>query len=168
MLHLRNAFISFFYVVFILNTTLLLTGCKNDSDYIGNVLVLPCDVPEDYSFCYVNIIKGNDCLTCSISSLYQWESVVHMVGREDILFLFIVEPEPGVSEESIRNALLKHPFYQPLYFDAEHLFLEQNPWLKESDEIEGFVVEMKSSKIVAEGNPMSSFSFLRLMRELSD
>lgn len=166
MLRLRKAL--YYYVVLLWGTTLLFPSCKNVPSYINKTLVLPCAVSEEYSFCYVNIIKGNDCLACSISSLYQWESIVRMVGREDMLFLFIVEPNPETSEESIRKALLKHPFNQPLYFDAEHVFIEQNPWLKQHDEIDGLVIEMKNFKIVAQGNPMKSLDFLRFMRELSD
>lgn len=86
---------------------------------------------------------------CSISTLYLWEDTLRMVGRDDIYYLFIIEPGPDDTEKKIQMALQRHAFHQTVFVDYDHSFLKRN-----------------TSRIIAIGDPMRSFGFLNTMRTL--
>ena len=145
----------------------VVSSCENNNS-IGTdkKIVLPCSVPDDCAYCYVYILREQDCSPCRVSSLYQWEDIIHLIGRDDIYYLFIVEPNPEDTEEELQKALKKRPFHRTVYIDYQQTFLNHNRWLKEDTQIDGFVIEMDKSKVIAIGNPMTSFEFMLSMHSL--
>ena len=133
---------------------------------IGEKVILPCDIPDDYSICFIHVIRGQDCSPCHVGTLYMWKETIKMVGREDCYYLFIVEPNPGDDEEAIWDAFLRHPIQYPLYIDSDHYLLEHNIWLKNNNEIDGFVISPQDSRVITIGNPMTSFEFLKTLKSL--
>ena len=157
-----------FYRISLLVVLILVSSCAHTQPKgIEETVILPCSIPNDYTYCYIYVLREQECSPCSISALYQWEDIIRLIGRDDIYYLFIVEPNPEDNEETIQEALLRRPFHRTVFVDYQHTFLEKNRWLKNNAQIEGFLIEMDKNKVIAVGNPMKSFVFMASIQSLN-
>lgn len=156
-----NRLYTFFFLV------LLFSSCADGVlRGIEREVIMPIEIPKESSYCFVHILREKDCSVCSISTLYLWEDTLRMVGRDDIYYLFIIEPGPDDTEKKIQMALQRHAFHQTVFVDYDHSFLKHNRWLKRNKRLDSFLVKRNTSRIIAIGDPMRSFGFLNTMRTL--
>lgn len=164
----KNYPYSIIYSLLVLSTFF---SCSEESRYvrlIGKDLIIPCSLPDTVEYCFVHIIRNQDCTRCSVGTLYQWNETISMVGSENISFLFIVETRLEDTDEAIEDALLRRPFQQPLFIDFSHTLQKDNPWINRNvyRDINGFLID-KSYKIVSIGNPMIDYHYLKELRSLN-
>lgn len=131
---------------------------------------IPCAMNEadtTTNFLFVHIIRGQECTKCSVSSLYQWEKIIAIIGNDNISYLFVVEPHLEDDMSVIQASLERRPFHQPLFIDNKHDLLKQNPWLskKKYREANGFLID-HCGNIIAIGDPMSNMRFLKYLSNL--
>ena len=134
------------------------------TELLGQNVNMPTCCPDTTTFMFVHIVRGQECTKCSVSSLYQWNDVITMIGRKDISYFFIIETLPEDTPDTIVEVLERRAFFQSLFVDYNHEFLENNKWLKKRKyrEFNDFVVD-RSGKIVKVGDPLNDFHFLRQM-----
>ena len=104
---------------------------------------------------------------CEVNALYQWDNVVSMIGRNDILFLFVIEMHPNDTPDIIAKALSRRPFHQVLYIDYANDFLSNNSWLqnRQYKEYNNFLLN-NSGRVIAIGNPLNDLQFMKYMKNL--
>ncbi|MCQ2167432.1 MAG: hypothetical protein MJY69_02025 [Bacteroidales bacterium] len=102
-----------------------------------------------------------------MSSLYQWNDVIAMIGRKDISYFFIIETRPEDTPETISEALKRRPFTQPMFVDYSNEFLATNRWLKKRKyrEINDFVLD-KTGAIIKLGDPLNDIRFLSQLKTM--
>ncbi len=157
-------------LIFICFIIFLPVSCSDKADFqelTGKNMIVPdcCLQITDYTF--IHIVRNQDCTVCSVSSLYQWNSVIDMIDRSDISYCFIVEMRPEDTSDTITEALRKHPFFKPIFIDYDCKFLEDNKWLKRRKykELNDFVIDKKGT-IITTGDPMTDFHFLHQLRNM--
>ena len=137
------------------------------SELIGKDVTMPCRYDYKTEFTLIHIVRNQECTKCSVSALYQWNDVISQVGRKDISFFYIIETRPEDTPKTIKEALQRRPFSEPMYVDYNHAFLEDNKWLKKRKyrEINDMVLN-SSGKIVMIGDPLNNFQFLTQMKNI--
>ena len=133
-----------------------LTSCKKR-------MVLPYEIDDNqYDYVFVHILRGQECTKCSVEGLYQWNSIIRMIGRKEISYLFVIETLEEDTPSVIQEALARRPFSQPMFVDYNHSFLEENKWLtsRRYSETNDFLIDM-AGRVVSAGDPMSDMSYLK-------
>ena len=141
-------------------------GFRKDSALLGVRVNTIGYNPLTRAFCFVHIVRDQECSPCSVGTLYHWDEIIAMIGRDDISYLFIVEPNGEDTEEVLNRALQRRSFKQPVVFDWNHSFIRNNPWLIEHPQWNDFLLD-SGSKIVAIGDPLNDYHFWDYMKTVS-
>lgn len=131
-------------------------------------IIMPdsCTVLDSTSkYVFIHIVRNQSCTQCSVESLYQWNNVLSMIGRDDISYLFVVETREEDTPEIIQESLERRPFAQPLFIDYKHDFIRCNRWMnhRKWNNINDFLIEPKGH-ILAVGDPMNDLCFLKTIK----
>lgn len=156
------------FIILILSLFPILCSAKGSyPELLKKSVVLPdcCSITSEYTF--IHLVRNQECTKCSVSSLYQWNDVIAMIGRKDISYYFIIETRPEDTPETISEALKRRPFTQPMFVDYSNEFLATNRWLKKRKyrEINDFVLD-KTGAIIKLGDPLNDIRFLSQLKTM--
>lgn len=156
-----------FLFISLITITVVVCAMNRESSLPDKEIILPYDVADTTSYVFVHIVRDQKCTECEVNALYQWDNVVSMIGRNDILFLFVIEMHPNDTPDIIAKALSRRPFHQVLYIDYAKDFLNNNSWLqnRQYKEYNNFLLN-NSGRVIAIGDPLNDLQFMKYMKNL--
>lgn len=107
---------------------------------------------------------ANDCGTCYLKQIHNWDNVADALGRDNINYLFIVNSAEDDSEYI--SYVLKESFFSfPVYIDERQLFINNNPYILDIDGPTCLLLDDYST-VLSVGHPESSRKDLRKFRHI--
>ena len=109
---------------------------------------------EDYSFTFVAYYDSMECLSCRMSQIGKWNSVIQKANRNSkVRFYFIIAPSLDQFTRTMET-YANSEFLHDIYLDKNHAFERDNPFLKKT--YFHFFLMNSQNRILYLGNPTNS------------
>ncbi len=109
---------------------------------------------SDSSFIFVAYYDSLECLSCRMSQIGKWNSVIQKVNNKfEVKFYFIISPTLDKYSKTI-EAYSNSRFLHDIYLDKNHAFERENPFLK--NPYFHFLLMNSDNRVLYLGNPLSS------------
>lgn len=102
-------------------------------------------------------IDEDECSICQIKSLYQWDEIMDLIGRERLDLLLIICPGDSLMVSATLSVLQQYYFSYPVWFDEASRFTEVNIKLCQSHRRKCFLIDPEGNLVYC-GDPTINIS----------
>lgn len=119
---------------------------------------------EGKEYCYLHLIRNQECTRCTVGALYQWKEIISIIDRNDFSYIFIIEPNPEDRKHELYEVLQKSPLNHSIIIDWNHKLISNNLWLnkKRYRMIDDYIFN-EENEITKLKNPFESFNNLKII-----
>lgn len=110
---------------------------------------------QNDKFKLLRFINENECSICQIKSLYQWDEVMDLIGKDRLDLLLIIRPEKSLEVTTILSILQKNYFSYPVWIDTNSCFYEANTKLCQTIRETSILID-PTGNLCYIGNPLLS------------
>ena len=129
--------------------------CISDMLLLDNVESPICfSIDEKFPFRLILFIGPNECSTCALNSLSEWNVLLDLEKEKKVQLVFILNPKKKDLEQVIStyySSGLKHP----VMIDTCDIFTQNNPHIPEESLFHTFLIN-SDNNVVMVGNPIKN------------
>ena len=119
--------------------------------------------PSRKEYNFIMYIGADNCSICTLQRFYRWDDMMDYVGRTNVEYYFIVQPDGKNDLIDLVQALNQNYFSHPVYFDESGSFEKANAAFTCTGTI-GMLTKADGT-ILLSGNPMSSSGFIERVKQ---